>query len=466
MNDLILELPKQDIRHRILKRHLHRVFVLGTMVSFGMALFSCAPANDSSGAAGSSSSATGASGSGVDVRLSDAPGNFEWFQRADVTISGATAQVLNSNGGGQWVALTTERQTINLLDLRGGLSQLLGHINLPNGSIRQIRLLVESASVTLTDGRVFPLKVPSGSESGLKVFITPSLEIVSGQAAELMLDFDVSKSFVAHGNPRSVSEVTGFLFKPVIRVGNSTVHGSISGEVYGDNCTPNDASDDVAIANASVQVFDSQSAAVTANSSVASGAYAIYGLSPDRYSLQISAAGFEMGEVFDVDVVAGNNIPAGRTTLAKQSCPSQNTDTATDTATDTSTGTSTSTDTGTVGGGSSTATSTDTSTATSTSTSTDVGAWNVFGFDATSDVTSISAVWQTQVPTTAVFHIGLTPDDFSYFSVLVNQPDTVQFIGVDGLDPDTVYYLKVTATDANGVSHESVTIMKKTKPLP
>src|SRR3990167_5116760 len=94
--------------------------------------------------------------------------------------------------------------------------------------------------------------IPSGDASGLKVYIDPPLEIRTGAVSELMLDFDVSKSFVVQGNPETPAGIKGFHFKPVVRVGNSSVHGTISGEVYSDNCTPADVTDDMPLDGATV----------------------------------------------------------------------------------------------------------------------------------------------------------------------------------------------------------------------
>lgn len=488
MNPLHLEIRKEPQLSRQVRGLFHRAFVLGTMVSFGIALFGCGAAS-SGGDGKRSSSLTEGSSDGVTVKLSDAPGNMDWFARADVVLSGVEARIDD-----KWVSLSSESSTVNLLELRGGLNKVLGRVNGTTGSISQMRLIVDSASLTLKDGRVFPLKTPSGEQSGLKVHVEPAIELVTGRAVELMLDFDVSKSFVAQGNPRTMAEARGFLFKPVIRVGNSTVHGAIGGLVFSDACTPGDESDDVPVENATVDVLDAQGALAASNSTIGSGHFAVYGLSEGVYAMGVSATGHVGGLREGIAVYRGNMSDAGVLTLVKSDCggggegggeTETETETATETATETETetetatetGTSVSTDTGTEAG-SHTDTSTVTETSTDTSTATDpgtggegggegegvAGGWEIFGFDATTGETTLAVIWRTDVPTVATLRVGLSPDDLSVAEVFASEPATEQIVGVEGLIPDTVYYLQVTATDENGVTHQSVVIVKQTKP--
>jgi len=120
-----------------------------------------------------------------------------------------------------WYVLGTQTRTVNLLPLRNGVKEELLLAAVPPGSWSEFRLIVESARITLTDGRVFDLKVPSGAASGLKIKPEPAVLVVGGLSAELLLDFDLDDSFVVQGNPRSAGGIKGFLFKPVLRPGGS-----------------------------------------------------------------------------------------------------------------------------------------------------------------------------------------------------------------------------------------------------
>ncbi len=475
MNTMQLEISMESPLSRRMRVYCRKAFVLGTMVTFGLALFGCGAISNGSDDSSSDSSST----EGVVVKLSDAPGKLDWFARADIVLDGVEAQINN-----KWVSLGGAGETINLLELRGGISRVLGRVNGTTGSIRQMRLIVSSASLTLKDGRVFPLKIPSGEQSGLKVFVEPAIELVTGRMVELMLDFDVAKSFVAQGNPASMADAKGFLFKPVIRVGNSTIHGGIAGLVLSDSCTPGDSSDDLPVNNATVDVINGDGEIVTSNSTIATGQFAVYGLDEGSYGVAVSAAGYSGSQRDGVLVYRGNMSEAGIFTLGKNDCggggdtetgtsteveTNTDTNTATETSTETSAGTETNTATET-----STETETNTDAGTDTNTDTNTGGedegivppWSVFGFDATTQETAIAAIWRTEVPTVAVLRLGLSDTDFSVAQVVVHEPATEQIVGVQGLMPDTVYYLQVTAIDENGVSRQSVVIMKRTKALP
>jgi hypothetical protein len=83
------------------------------------------------------------------------------------------------------------------------------------------------------------LFVPSGAQTGIKLNLhvadedaddEGALEIVSGETI-LVLDFDVSRSFVIQGNPLTPAGIHSVLFTPTIRVAALDAAGSIEGTV-------------------------------------------------------------------------------------------------------------------------------------------------------------------------------------------------------------------------------------------
>jgi hypothetical protein len=76
--------------------------------------------------------------------------------------------------------------TIDLVTLRDGITADLTSATLLPGSYAQARLVIDDASLTLTNGNVYStalgnLDLTSGKTSGLKIFIDPPFEIVAGQ---------------------------------------------------------------------------------------------------------------------------------------------------------------------------------------------------------------------------------------------------------------------------------------------
>ena len=159
----------------------------------------------------------------MEVRLTDAPGDYEKVLIDIRSVEIHTDANANDNSKG-WTTLGNINPGIyNLLDFSNGKDTLLAASNLPAGRISQIRLILGPDNLlVLKDGTVMPLKTPSGQTSGLKVKI--DADLVPDVTYVVLLDFDASKSIVAKGNG-------GFNLKPVIRTITRAIAGGIGGNV-------------------------------------------------------------------------------------------------------------------------------------------------------------------------------------------------------------------------------------------
>ena len=90
-----------------------------------------------------------------------------------------------------WVTINDSLRTFNLLTLTNGASVLLGSATLNPGHYTQIRLLLGEGSNVVVNGTAYPLVVPSGLQTGIKLIHEFTLE--PSYTYELMLDFDASK---------------------------------------------------------------------------------------------------------------------------------------------------------------------------------------------------------------------------------------------------------------------------------
>jgi len=244
----------------------------------------------------------------VRMQLTDAPFPFDMLDSAAVAISGVEVHVISDPGDdGGFQTISTEEDTVNLLDLQNGVTRILGEAEVPVGYINQVRLLVVDAWVVLDDGREFHLEIPSGDRSGIKIHVAPFIEVRGGDITDLLLDFDVSRSF--HPIPASATQsadIREFHFRPSLRAVNLSTTGSISGRVLDDMDTPSDPDDDVPIEDASVTVFkDGDEIASTATDS--DGNFVLLGLPAGGVTLAAIASGFVQGEL-DVTVVAGSDV--------------------------------------------------------------------------------------------------------------------------------------------------------------
>lgn len=240
----------------------------------------------------------------VNIYLTDAPFPIDLISKTYVTIDKVEIRKQETDStGSEFIVLTEEPMEIDLLTLSNGVTELLASVDLEAGTYDQIRMHVTDSKVVMNDDTEFDLKVPSGSSSGLKIKIEPALEISSGQTADVLLDFDVSKSFVAKGNMEN-GHFNGFNFKPVVRCVMLGRAGRIEGTIID---TAN-----VAIENASVKVwmpFEGMEtdSLITSSFSDEAGKYKIIGLLTGTYYLTTEAEGFEADTVWNVGVTEGNS---------------------------------------------------------------------------------------------------------------------------------------------------------------
>lgn len=251
------------------------------------------------------------------VQLTDAPFPHHLVAETNIIISKIDARlkegkktVLESDSTetvmdherSPFIVLTEETIEVNLLELTNGLTMTLVDKEVPAGTYNLIRLYVTGANVVLKDSAVFDLRMPSGEQSGVKVFIQPELFVGGGLTSDLLLDFNVSRSFVARGN---ASNINGFIFKPVIKATNNSIAGTLSGKV-----TSLQQEMPIALEGAQISVF----AADTLNTTTftdASGMYTVMGLTAGSYDVITELQGYEPQTVEDVIIIAANKTEQG-----------------------------------------------------------------------------------------------------------------------------------------------------------
>lgn len=211
----------------------------------------------------------------VNVRLTDAPN--PGIASADVWVSRVYLV-----GGDSGVNISTTPAQYDLLSLQGGVTAALASALIPVGDYEQLRLVVDSARITLAGSATFSdgtnsrtLKVPSGMSTGIKVNFGGPIHVAPGQTT-IVVDFDASRSFVFTG---SGSSPTGALFKPVLHATAQDVAGSVSGVVSPDT------------AHAHLFAITGTDTVATAAAD-STGAYALMFLPPGNYTISAAATGF------------------------------------------------------------------------------------------------------------------------------------------------------------------------------
>lgn len=266
-------------------------------------LISCSDGNDSASDYGK-----------LSILLTDAPFPHDLVAEANVTIFKVDARYkgdlkldtqaidstdmnIETDKGKPFVVLMENEVQVNLLELTNGVTKTLVDTDVPVGTYDLIRVYVKGINVVLTNGLSYDLKVPSGSQSGIKIFIKPGLAVNGGLSSDLLLDFDVSKSFIAKGGGQ---DITGFNFKPVIKASNMSTAGTLLGMI-----TEIKEEISVGVEGAQVAVFVADTLNTTTFSDI-DGGYMIMGLDAGSYTVEVEKEGYSIQIEEEVKINAAN----------------------------------------------------------------------------------------------------------------------------------------------------------------
>lgn len=139
----------------------------------------------------------------VKVRMTDAP-----FSADEVNVDLQQVRVNFRDDSTGWVDLNTIAGVYDLLGLQNGIDTLIASGTIPSNSVREIRFVLGSNNTIKVAGTVYPLTIPSGSESGLKIKVNKQL---NGPVDSLLIDFDAALSIHVTGNG-------DYMLKPVLKI--------------------------------------------------------------------------------------------------------------------------------------------------------------------------------------------------------------------------------------------------------
>jgi len=139
----------------------------------------------------------------LEIRLTDNP-----YNATEVNVDLQQVRVNMRGDSTGWINLDTKAGVYNLLGLQNGVDTLVATASVPEGTVQEIRLVLGSNNSIKIGTQVFPLTIPSGSESGLKIKVNKKL---NAGYSSLVVDFDAGLSIVQTGNG-------AFLLKPVLRL--------------------------------------------------------------------------------------------------------------------------------------------------------------------------------------------------------------------------------------------------------
>lgn len=169
-----------------------------------------------------------------------------WVEFAGVT--------LKPQSGDEVVVTFDTPKSINLLDLQEGRTEaLLPDTRVAAGRYNWMRLAVNADfdnvmdSYALTNGGMVELRVPSGSQSGLK--LVSGFTVTQNMSTNLVIDWDLRKALSdPQGQP-------GMHLRPALRVTDMAAYGTLEGNVAESLTMAEGCGDDSTLGNA-VYVYE------------------------------------------------------------------------------------------------------------------------------------------------------------------------------------------------------------------
>jgi len=107
-----------------------------------------------------------------------------------------------------WRDLDTRAGIYNLLDFQDGIDTLVANAIVPAQPLKEIRFVLGNDNSIRIDNVLYPLTIPSGSSSGLKIKVNKSLR---EGIDSILIDFDAALSIIQEGNG-------DYKLKPVLKV--------------------------------------------------------------------------------------------------------------------------------------------------------------------------------------------------------------------------------------------------------
>ncbi len=160
-----------------------------------------------------------------------------------------TGVTLKPEQGDEVVITFDAHKSINLLDLQDGKTEaLLPDTRVAVGSYNWIRLAVSAEfdgvmdSYAVRDGGAVELRVPSGSQSGLK--LVSGFTVTQNMSTNLVVDWDLRKALSdPQGQP-------GMHLRPALRVTDMAAYGTLQGSVAEALTMADECGDDATVGNA------------------------------------------------------------------------------------------------------------------------------------------------------------------------------------------------------------------------
>lgn len=191
-----------------------------------------------------------------------------------------------------YVVISTGEKEFDLLQLQNGVTEILADAQVPVGTYDIIRMELVKAVIYM-DEYTFTINIPESANNGLRIRLDTVLVVDGSTTAGVLVDLDLSRSFVTMGNHKAKGGILGFIFNPMIRAVNQHRAGSIHGRVMEDKNTP--------VAGALITVMSGDKTVSTAITGE-KGLYRIIGLPVGTYQVSASKEGYNTKTSDDIKI--------------------------------------------------------------------------------------------------------------------------------------------------------------------
>ncbi len=270
---------------------------LSTLIALGLGLGTSACSSGGSGGSQQAASAT------LRLEATDAPFDHAMVERAEIVFDRILVHRRADGESGFDTLYEGAPVRIGLAALRNGLTRGLASGAFEPGTYRQLRLRLVDGYLKLKNGREFQtsdgtLEIGKQDQKGFKIFLDPGVTLTDGADETVLLDFDLTKTFVpVPANDPENARL--FRLRPLIRAAVRSESGDVRGIVKIDDRPAPDA---VLHILSPGEVDTSQSLATTATD--ADGSAAILGLEDGAYDL-ITVFEGRASEPQPIEVTAG-----------------------------------------------------------------------------------------------------------------------------------------------------------------
>lgn len=191
-----------------------------------------------------------------------------------------------------YVVISTGEKEFDILQLQNGVTEILADAQVPVGTYDIIRMGLVKAVIYMDD-ITFTINIPPSANKGLKIRLDTVLVVEETASAGVLVDLDLSRSFIAMDNHKSKGGILGFIFNPVIRAVNQHRAGSIHGRVLEDKVTP--------VAGVQITVMKGEQVVTTAITDE-KGQYRIIGLPVGTYQVTAAKEGYKTETSGDIRI--------------------------------------------------------------------------------------------------------------------------------------------------------------------